>query len=191
MKITVIPADGMVGIDGVFRKVAGLDLLYPQVHAVQWDGTAGHVEHTTGAVNLILDNAATLQPALDAWNALTPPAPTAAELLAAAKAAKVVEIEAARDAALWSPVAAIGHTWQADQRSQELLGQAITLAAAGLPLPTVWRDVDNVDLPISSLSDLITIAGVMALQTQAAYARSWERKALLGAAVTLQEVGAV
>lgn len=45
MKITIIPADGVVGIDGVFRQVdlSGID---ETVHAVQYDTgtTTGHVE---------------------------------------------------------------------------------------------------------------------------------------------------
>ncbi len=94
-------------------------------------------------------------------------------------ASVIAEIERARDAACTAPVTAHGRTWQADQRSQALLGQAITLASAGLPLPAVWRDADNRDMPITSLGDLLAIAGAIAAQVQAAYAASWEAKAAL------------
>lgn len=105
-----------------------------------------------------------------------------------AKRVKLAEIESARDAACCVNVTALGRTWQADKRSQELLGQAIALAGAGLPLPSVWRDADNGDMTVTALADLLAIAGAMATQTQAAYAASWARKAVVAAATTLDEV---
>lgn len=112
-------------------------------------------------------------------------------LLAEAKAAKIVEIEAARDAACNANAAALGYTWQADARSQTLLNAAINLAQAGLPLPAAWRSADNTNMPVTALADLLAIAGVIAVQTQAAYAQSWARKAEVEAATTLAEVAAV
>ena len=111
-------------------------------------------------------------------------------LLDEAKAAKKRQIEAERDAACEQPVTALGRTWDADKRSQELLASAITLAQAGAPLPTVWRDHDNDNMPVSGLDDLLAIAAAMAQQTQAAYARSWQRKAAVDAAETAEEVEA-
>lgn len=112
-------------------------------------------------------------------------------LLVEAKAAKKRQIEAERDAACEQPVTALGRTWDADKRSQELLNGAIALAQAGGPLPVVWRDHDNNDMPIADLSDLLAIAGAIAQQVEAAYARSWQRKAALEAAQTMEEVEAV
>ena len=112
-------------------------------------------------------------------------------LLAEAKAAKKRQIEAERDAACEQPVTALGRTWDADKRSQELLNGAIAMAQAGGPLPAVWRDHDNNDMPIADVSDLLAIAGAIAQQVQAAYARSWQRKAALEAAQTMEEVNAV
>ena len=74
------------------------------------------------------------------------------------RAEQIAQIERERDASCVAPVSAMGRTWQADQRSQALLGQAITLAGAGLPLPSVWRDADNQDMPITTLADLFAIA---------------------------------
>lgn len=108
--------------------------------------------------------------------------------LQTAQSLKVIEIEAARDAACYMDVTAHAKQWQADRRSQELLGQSITLAQAGLPLPSVWRAADNSDMAIASLADLLTIAGAMALQTQAAYERSWLRKTEVADATTVQQV---
>jgi len=101
---------------------------------------------------------------------------------------KKLQINQMRDTVCYAPVQALGHTWQADMRSQDLLNKAISLASLGLPLPTVWRDADNVGMPITSIADLLAIAGAIALQTQAAYELSWSLKAQVDAATNLEEV---
>lgn len=95
-----------------------------------------------------------------------------------------------RDALAALPVTAHGRTWQADNSSRELLGQAITLAQSGLPLPPVWRDSDNNDMVIASLADLLEIAGAIAAQVQIAYTTGWSRKAAVDAATTVADVEA-
>lgn len=111
--------------------------------------------------------------------------------LSEVKAAKLAKLESARDAATVLDVTALGSTWQADERSQKLLSSAITLASAGAPLPAVWRDTANNDLQVTSLGQLVTIAGAMAAQTQAAYGKSWTLKAQVNAATTSAAVDAV
>lgn len=115
----------------------------------------------------------------------------AIQSLALTKSFKVSEIEAKRDAATNADVPALGTMWQADERSQKLLSSSITLAAAGLPLPTVWRDSFNNDMPVATIADLLAIAGAMAAQTQEAYAKSWQLKAQVEAAATVAEVNAI
>ncbi len=116
-----------------------------------------------------------------------PPAPD----LAAVKAIKRRRIEQDRDAARYADVTAHGRQWQADKVSQDLLNGAINLASNGLPLPPTWRDTSNADMPITSLTDMLAIAGAMALQTQTAYAESWARKTALELAVTAEQVESV
>ena len=108
--------------------------------------------------------------------------------LAGAKAAAKATIEVERDADCARSVTAHGRLWQADEHSQALLNSAITLAQAGLPLPPVWRDADNDDMPISNLSDLLAIAGAIAQQVQIAYATSWARKAAVDSAKSVEAV---
>lgn len=110
---------------------------------------------------------------------------------AAEKAAMPAKIEAWRDQACVANVTAHGRPWQADKTSQALLGQAIALAQAGLPLPAVWRDANNNNMPITSLADLLAIAGAIAAQVQAAYVRSWQLKAQVEAATTVEELDAI
>ena len=111
-------------------------------------------------------------------------------MLAEAKVAKKRQIEAERDATCEQPVTALGRTWDADKRSQELLASAITLAQAGAPLPTVWRDHGNDNMPVTSIADLLAISGAIAAQVRQAYTTSWARKAAVDAATTLDEVNA-
>ena len=140
--------------------------------------------HSNGASVLVFEPGDEDEPE---WAAIHPPPDPIAE----AKAAKREQITAERDAACIAPVEALGHTWQADEGSQALLNKAITLAAAGLPLPTVWRDSDNLDLPITDLAQLLAIGGAMAVATETAMHVSWARKAALSAAETLEEIAAI
>lgn len=87
MRVTIIRDDGVVGVDGLFRKV-DLSALQPGVRAVQWDGTSGHVEYDNMA-NIEFNNISSIQPFIEAWIAATPPPPpppTPAQLIAAAHA---------------------------------------------------------------------------------------------------------
>ena len=112
-------------------------------------------------------------------------------ILAERKAAKKRQIEAERDAACVQPVTALGRTWDADKRSQELLAYAITIAQAGGALPAVWRDHNNENMPVASIADLLAIAGAIAAQTQAAYTASWARKGAVDTATQLVDIDTV
>lgn len=108
--------------------------------------------------------------------------------LAYAKYLKRIELEVARDTACYLDVPAHNTHWQADKRSQELLTSALTLANLGMPLPAVWRDANNVDMPIATVTELLIIAGAMATQTQAAYTKSWQLKEDINTATTAEQL---
>ena len=89
------------------------------------------------------------------------------------------------------PVLALGQQWQADSISQSLLSQAILLAQIqAAPVPPTWRTLDNQDISVT-LDDLKAIAFAIAAQTQLAYSRSWELKALVASATTIDELNAI
>lgn len=75
MKISIIPADNTIVVDGVGRLVTMPDAAVAgapaaDIHAVQWDGAVGHVERrsgTTGEPKVIFTDAAPLAPYLGAW----------------------------------------------------------------------------------------------------------------------------
>lgn len=98
-------------------------------------------------------------------------------LLKVAKEEKVYYIEQMRDAACYMNVQALGYTWQADLRSQDLLNGAINLASRGGPLPAYWRSSENYNLPITDINQLVSIAEAIAANVNAAYAKSWDKKA--------------
>jgi hypothetical protein len=84
MRLTIIPIDGSVSVDGV--GFGGLDLSFmdASVHAVQWYETHGEIERKdpiTGRMvaNEVITSIDAFQPAIDVWQA----AKTAAEAAAA------------------------------------------------------------------------------------------------------------
>ena len=117
-----------------------------------------------------------------------PQAIMAAPTLDEAKRGRTAYINAMREQACEEVVQALGHAWQADKRSKELLNGAISLAQAGLSLPSAWRTSDNVSVPITGLTDLLAIAGSIAAQTQTAYQHSWDLKSQVATALTFDAV---
>lgn len=67
MKVSVIPADKTIVLNG---EALTFDFQYfpPNLRALQWDGTSGTMEFSTGPQNWF-DNPAFVQPYIDAWNA--------------------------------------------------------------------------------------------------------------------------
>lgn len=66
MKITIIPSDNFISIDGValvFPFSAA-----PNIHAIQWDGASGAIETSNGSQHFSTD-LADVQPFIDAYNA--------------------------------------------------------------------------------------------------------------------------
>ena len=107
-RVTIVPADSLVIVDG-----RGLDVsltLPGHVHAIQWDGRTGWVEHNDDTPNTPVTQAeydALVVPALAAWESArvaadAPPPPLTLEQ---AKTAKLVAIRAGHDAALAGVVA--------------------------------------------------------------------------------------
>jgi len=74
MRVTIIPDDGFVSVDGV--GYAGLDLsaIDPSIHAVQWYGDNGEVEVRNPVTRKMVENRSItsfdeFQPVLNVWQA--------------------------------------------------------------------------------------------------------------------------
>jgi hypothetical protein len=108
-----------------------------------------------------------------------------------AKAEKLAYIETTKNINCFKPVSAVGYLWQVDTRSQNLISSAILLSELGVvPVPPTWRTLDNVDVAIT-VTELKAIAAAAAYQTSMSYAKSWELKALVNTATTVEEVNAI
>lgn len=190
MRVTIVPSDGVVGIDGVFRQVAGLAAMLPDVHAVQWNGGGGEVEFIDGSPNEFINTLAAFQSAIDAWNALTPPPKTEAELLAEAKEARIEVMEAAYQQSVGADISYLGSTFQADADSQALIAAVLTASGGTLPQGFVWYDKLNLPVPMS-LPTLQGLAGAILMRGQPLFERKQARKASIRAATTIAEVEAV
>lgn len=45
MKVTIIPADGFVSVDGMGFNGIDMASVEESIHAVQWNGSSGEIEH--------------------------------------------------------------------------------------------------------------------------------------------------
>lgn len=74
MRLTIVPSDRIVLIDGVAKFDIDLSFCPPEVHAVQWYGTFGWVEFKENydtlekAPNQRIEDLGIYQQAIDAWN---------------------------------------------------------------------------------------------------------------------------
>lgn len=74
MRVTIIPIDGFVSVDGVGYSGLDLSATDPSIHAVQWYGESGEVEiknPTTGKMieNREITSLNEFQNAMAAWQA--------------------------------------------------------------------------------------------------------------------------
>ena len=72
MRVTIIPDDGFVSVDGVGYAGLNLSAVDPAVHAVQWYGEDGEVEVRNPVTRKMVENRSItsfdeFQVALDAW----------------------------------------------------------------------------------------------------------------------------
>jgi len=91
MRVTIVPADQYVSVDGIGFSNLDLSLMAPDIHAIQWYETYGEVEikdPTTGRMlrNDVIDSLGPYQLTLDAWQA----AKTEGELLVASNQPEVI-----------------------------------------------------------------------------------------------------
>jgi hypothetical protein len=195
MRVTIITVDGMVGINGEFRKVAGLTAMFPGVRAIQWgeQADAGHVEFLDGSPNSDQLKLADLQPAIDAWHALTPPPPSDAELLAEAKLVRTAGINTACAAEITGGFVsnALGtpHTYDSDDTDQLNL-----IGAAGTGVDTLYKCTDAAGFKDFRLHTAAQIKQVLedgAMVKLLALQKAAVLKAQVAAAGTVVEVEAV
>jgi hypothetical protein len=96
MRVTIIPVDGFVSVDGEGYSDLDLTFMPSDIHALQWYETEGELEiqDARGRVieNRPIDSLEPYQPALDAWQVAKDAAEAAAEAVVATPPTEPAEV---------------------------------------------------------------------------------------------------
>lgn len=123
------------------------------------------------------------------------PAPTDAELLAAAKPAKIAELKAERDAKEVKPIEYGGNLYDYDDKARERINAAIialdvqtarTKAVASID----WTTADNQDVKVTA-DDLRCVIAMVAQRSNLLHIKYREAKAKVKTATKVAEVEAI
>ena len=116
------------------------------------------------------------------------PAPTDAELLAAAKPAKIAELKAERDSKEVEPITYNGNSYDYDDKARERINAAIiALDVQGADASIDWTTADNQDVKVTADDLRCVIAGV-AQRSNALHVAYRAAKDKVEAATTVAEV---
>jgi len=85
--LTIIKDDGFVAVDGVGLDSIDCSSLATNIHAIQFDGTNGHVEYNDGTANLAITAISAYSAITDLWTSPKATADTAASDAATAQTA--------------------------------------------------------------------------------------------------------
>lgn len=123
------------------------------------------------------------------------PAPTDAELLAAAKPAKIAELKAERDAREVEPITYNGNGYDYDGKARERINAAIIAldvqtAQAKATASIDWTTADNQDVKVTA-DDLRCVIAAVAQRSNALHVAYRAAKNKVEAATTVAEVDAV
>jgi len=121
----------------------------------------------------------------------TPPTPTAADELAAAKAAQAAIISAARTVAGSQPVTVNKIPYDAGPQSQKnASGKMVASMAGQVTFPTQWRDANNKTQSLSQIQ-FANMATAIYAQVEEVYGKSFALKDAIEAAETIEDVQAI
>lgn len=116
------------------------------------------------------------------------PAPTDAELLEAAKPAKIAELKAERDAREVEPITYNGNIYDYDGKARERINAAIiALDVQGADASIDWTTADNADVKVTA-NDLRMVIASVAQRSNALHVAYRVGKAKVEQATTVAEV---
>jgi len=104
------------------------------------------------------------------------------------KKIKKEQLKKDRDIEAYKAVYTLDRNWDTNEASQTALISAINLAKLGLALPPYWRDADNDNMPITDISQLITILNSISSQIETAHINYWNKLKLVEEATTSEEL---
>lgn len=119
------------------------------------------------------------------------PAPTDAELLAAAQPAKIAALKAERDAAEVESITYNGNRYDYDDKARERINAAIiALDVQGADASIDWTTADNADVKVTA-NDLRMVIAMVAQRSNALHVAYRAAKDKVEAATTVTEIEAV
>ena len=119
------------------------------------------------------------------------PAPTDAELLAAAKPTKITALKAERDSKEVEPITYNGNSYDYDDKARERINAAIiALDVQGADASIDWTTADNADVKVTA-NDLRMVIAMIAQRSNALHMAYRAAKDKVEAATTVAEVDAV
>tara|TARA_R110000772_G_scaffold247498_2_gene361333 strand:- start:133 stop:567 length:435 start_codon:yes stop_codon:yes gene_type:complete len=92
--LTIIKDDGFVSVDGVGLNSIDCSSLATNIHAIQFDGTNGHVEYNDGTANLAITAISDYSVITDLWTSTHDTAVSDAETAASEAATAQTALEA-------------------------------------------------------------------------------------------------
>ena len=193
-RLVIIREDGHMSING---RGLQLDLsdMPVDLHAVQWYGDSGHIERT-GLMNQPISDLGDFVTWIERWQA------RAADLdapvivtLEQAKAAKNAEINAGRAAANSRTFMHDGLEFACDALSRSdidgINGYVALNGAFPELFPAVWKAIDNTYYPLPDITAWKAFYASMVGTGAANFAHAQNLKAMLAAATTTEQVGAI
>lgn len=154
MKVTIVPVDGLVQVNG--RNISGLDLSFidASIHAVVWLDDHGEVQikNEAGQItgNVPLESLDDFQLALDAWEAARAvlDAPEPEPTIEERRVAAWDRIKADRERRRQSGVLVNGHWFHSNDTSRiQQIG--LVMMGANIPPGLLWRTMDNGEVPMT------------------------------------------
>lgn len=119
------------------------------------------------------------------------PVPTAAELLAAAKPAKIAELKAERDNKEVEPIIYQGCSFDYDSKARERISAAIiALEVAGTSATLTWTTADDQDVKVTA-DDLRCVIAAVAQRSNALHVAYRTAKDKVEQATTVADIKAV
>ena len=155
----------------------------------------GYVIVNQADFNKLIGNAGGEYLIADDGSVYPKPAPTDAELLEAAKPAKIAELKAERDAREVEPITYNGNSYDYDGKARERINAAIiALAVQTAQTKAVasidWTTADNADVSVTA-DDLRCVIAMVAQRSNALHVAYRAAKDKVEAATTVAEVEAV
>ncbi|WP_304095419.1 DUF4376 domain-containing protein [Phascolarctobacterium succinatutens] len=172
------------------RKDTKLAVEYSEEQIAEYVAN-GYVVVGNDDFNKLIGNAGGEYLIADDGSVYPKPAPTDAELLAAAKPAKIAELKAVRDSKEVEPITYNGNSYDYDDKARERISAAIiALDVQGADASIDWTTADNQDVKVTA-DDLRCVIAMVAQRSNALHVAYRAAKDKVEAATTVAEVEAV